>query len=358
MKNASPPESVPPPAAPDAGQQVLRALADIAWNALVVLDERGNLLALNQAARELFDIADAANQPFFTRPAAAGLETMVRTAIRNEERLLEEQLQLNGRWWRVRVQILNAGAPQTRICIALEDVSQLVRLNRARRDLVANISHELRTPIANIRLIIDSLFLDNEKPRRKRSIRSLHAIGRETDALQWMCEELLDLSMIESGQALMRMVDTPARQVVLQAIERMADFSAAKEVQIVHRVPADLYVLCDPDKLCRVLMNLLHNALKWSPPQEKIQVVAQREGDQLLFSVLDRGAGVPPEHTGRIFERFYQVDQSRSGGEGSGLGLAICRHIIEAHGGRIHAENNASRHGGRFYFTVPAGAMP
>ena len=213
----------------------------------------------------------------------------------------------------------------------MEDVSRLVQLNRARRDLVANISHELRTPIANIRLIIDGLFLDNEKPRRKHSIRSLHAIARETDALQWMSEELLDLSMIESGQALMRMVDTPAREVVLEAIERMANFSEAKAVRITQEVAEELYVLCDPDKLRRVLMNLLHNALKWSPPGETIRVVAQREGELARFSVYDRGEGVSAEHTSRIFERFYQVDASRS--EGTGLGLAICRHIIEAHGG-------------------------
>ena len=144
-----------------------------------------------------------------------------------------------------------------------------MRLNRARRDMVANISHELRTPIANIRLIIDGLFLDNEKPRRKHSIRSLQAIAHEADALQWMSEELLDLSMIESGQALMKMVDTPAREVVLEAIERMANFSEAKEVPVVQKIPDDLYILCDPDKLRRVLMNLLHNALKWSPPGRK-----------------------------------------------------------------------------------------
>jgi len=170
--------------------------------------------------------------------------------------------------------------------------------------MVANISHELRTPIANIRLIIDSLFMDTAKPGRKNSIRSLHAIGRETDALQWMSEELLDLSMIESGQALMKMVDVPTSDVVAGAVERMADFCEDRDVRIVQKVPRNLYVLCDQGKLVRVLVNLLHNALKWSPRGEKIRVVVTREGDEILFGVIDRGEGVPKEFTGRIFERM------------------------------------------------------
>ncbi len=356
--NVSRPEANRPETLSVVERETLRALVDSSWNALVVVDESCCVLALNAAARKVFDAGEASEETLSTLTGSTELETMVREAILNEESVLEEQLLLNGRWWRVRVQISVGAAQATLICLALEDVSQLVRLNRARRDMVANISHELRTPVANIRLIIDGLFHDNEKPRRKHSIRSLQAIARETDALQWMAEELLDLSMIESGQSLMKMVDTPARTVVEEAIERMHDFCEAKDVQVVEKVPGDLYVLCDPDKLRRVLMNLLHNALKWSPPRKKIRIVAQGDGDDVLFGVLDRGVGVPEEHTERIFERFYQVEPSRSDGEGSGLGLAICLHIIEAHGGRIHAESNAARDGGRFYFTIPAGARP
>ncbi len=356
--NESLPEAVSPLTGADAGREILRALVDSSWNMLVVLDDGCHVLAMNEAARVTFDAGDAFHGSLLALTGSAELETMVSEAIRNRERLLEEQLRLKDRWWRVRVQISRGRAQETLICLALEDVSQLVRLNRARRDMVANISHELRTPIANIRLIIDGLFLDNERPRRKHSIRSLQAIAHEADALQWMSEELLDLSMIESGQALMKMVDTPAREVVLEAIERMANFSDAKAVPVVQKIPDDLYILCDPDKLRRVLMNLLHNALKWSPPGKKIRVVAKLAGDEVLFGVFDRGAGVPEKHTSRIFERFYQVDPSRSDSEGTGIGLAICRHIIQAHGGHIRAESNATRDGGRFYFTIPVGVRP
>ncbi len=337
---------------------VLRSMADSSCNVLFVLDKQKRVLALNRTAREAFIVDHNFQGTLVELTGSSELDTMVNEALRNEEQDLEDQLQLNGRWWHVHIHLVDGSGLSTIVCVALEDVTQLVRLNRARRDMVANISHELRTPIANIRLIIDGLFHDTEKPRRKNSIRSLHAIAREADALQWMSEELLDLSMIESGQALMKMVDVPARDVVAEAIERMADFCEDRDVRISQKVPRDLYVLCDPDKLTRVLVNLLHNALKWSPRGEKIRVVAARESEEILFGVIDRGEGVPKEYTARIFERFYQVDSSRSGNEGSGLGLAICRHIIEAHGGSIHAESNAIRKGGRFYFTVPAGNRP
>ena len=116
-------------------------------------------------------------------------------------------------------------------------------------------------------------------------------------------------------------------------------------------------MLADGDQVRRVLINLIHNAIKWSPPNEKIRVRAESSGDEVVISVLDNGPGVPEEFRERIFERFYQLDPSRSAGEGTGLGLAICRHIIEAHGGRIWVENNdegTDGTGGCFKFTLPA----
>ena len=235
-------------------------------------------------------------------------------------------------------------------------MSELVRLNRARRDMVANISHELNTPIANIRLIIDGLFHEQEKPKRKQSTSALKAVGRETDSLMRLARELLDLSMIESGQAILRMIEMPLVELVNDAIERLEDQSDAKEIEIRDDVAKDLRVLADRDQVQRVLLNLIHNAIKWSPPHEKIRVRAENSGDEVIITVLDRGPGVPEDQRGRIFERFYQVDKSRSGG-GTGLGLAICKHIVEAHGGRIWVEDNPDGkegRGGCFKFTLPA----
>jgi two-component system phosphate regulon sensor histidine kinase PhoR len=279
---------------------------------------------------------------------------MVEDALANAEETLEEQLTIGKRIYRVRVKVIRRDG-NFFIAMALQDVSELVRLNRARRDMVANISHELRTPIANIRLTIDSLFHEQEKPKRKESASALRAIARETDSLLWLVQELLDLSMIESGQAILRMVEWPLKELVNEAIERMEELSDAKDIKIVSEIVEDSLVWADHEQVRRVLINLIHNAIKWSPRDNIITVTSEEvsAADEVIVSVLDNGPGVPDDQTERIFERFYQVDTSRSAGEGTGLGLAICKHIVEAHGGQIWAEGNEKgTRGGIFRFTL------
>ena len=174
----------------------------------------------------------------------------------------------------------------------------------------------------------------------------------ETDALLWLAQELLDLSMIESGQAILRLVKSPLKQLVDDAIERFAPHAEMKDLTIVSHVPQNYDVLCDADQLKRVLGNLIHNAIKWSPKDNAITITASEHEDEITVTVFDKGPGVPEDLRERIFERFYQADVSRSGDEGTGLGLAICKHIIEAHGGRIWAAGNSRGKGGQFRFTV------
>jgi two-component system, OmpR family, phosphate regulon sensor histidine kinase PhoR len=338
----------------DAAQRLMLAMtmANLSYDSLLVLDGEQRIMAINRTAEALFGVANPVGERVGLVTNSAEIENIIEEALSYREEYFEEQLSIGKRMYRVRTQVIeHEGKPM--VGLALQDVTELVRLNRARRDMVANISHELRTPIANIRLIIDSLFHGEDKPRRKESRSALKAIAQETDSLLWLVQELLDLSMIESGQAILRMVDVPARLLVDEAVERMADQMEAKNLKVASVVPDNVYVLCDRDQVRRVLINLIHNAIKWSPAGEKISVEVRDGDDEVTFAVLDNGPGVPDAHTDRIFERFYQVDASRSGGEGTGLGLAICKHIVEAHGGRIWAEGNGSGGGGRFLFTLP-----
>ena len=183
----------------------------------------------------------------------------------NEHDSLEEQFVIADVYYRARTQIVTMAEDRRFVAVSMQDVTNLVNLNRARRDLVANISHELRTPITRIRLIIEGLFLDADRPKRKASIQSLKEIAMETDALLWLSQELLDLSMIESGEAIMRLVPTPLAQVVDEAIERLMPQAEMKDLSIVSHVSRSDAVLCDADQLKRALGNLIHNAIKWSP---------------------------------------------------------------------------------------------
>lgn len=330
---------------------VFTTISNVAFDLIILLDEECAILAYNAAAKGLLGESNSIGKKLDDVIHSPDLIHLVQYALKDKDSL-EEQFMIADAHYRAKTQVVNVDDARRFIGLAMQDITHLVSLNRARRDLVANISHELRTPITRIRLIIEGLFLDDDRPKRKASIQSLKEIAMETDALLWLAQELLDLSMIESGQAIMKLVKTPLKQVVDDAIGRLGSQAEMKDLTIVSHVGGKYDILCDADQLRRVLANLIHNAIKWSPPKEAITITATEQGDEIVIAVFDNGPGVPDDLRERIFERFYQADVSRSGAEGTGLGLAICKHIIEAHGGKIRAEGNSQDKGGHFLFTV------
>lgn len=330
---------------------LMLTLSNISYDALLVVDENKTIIASNSEAEDLFEDMALAGKHLRDISQISELEMMVEDVLREEDETFEVQVNIGKRNFRVNAQVIRRDG-HLFIALALQDISQLVRLNRARRDMVANISHELRTPISNIRITIDSLFLDEDKPKRKDSITSLRTIAHETDNLMWLVQEMYDLAMIESGQSIVRMVEVPLSELIDESVQRIQNQSEHKEITIVKHIPEKFHVLCDRDLAQRVVVNLIHNALKWSPKGETVIIGAVNGGEEVTISILDNGPGVPDNQVDRIFERFYQLDDSRSQGEGTGLGLAICKHIVEAHGGRIWAEGNGKGAGGRFLFTL------
>jgi len=165
-------------------------------------------------------------------------------------------------------------------------------------------------------------------------------------------EELLELSRIESGQAPLRLAPTSVAEVMIPPVERLRPQAEraglALEIELPPRLP---HVSTDVDRARLVLTNLVHNAIKFTPPGGRITVAVRQDGDEVIFSVHDTGVGIPAEDLPRIFERFYKADRARSGG-GTGLGLAIAKHIIQGHGGRIWAESVEGQ-GSTFYFILP-----
>lgn len=329
------------------------AVSIVAYDIVFVLNEELIVIATNHAGDAFFRRGNPVGEHISEVVDSPELVDLV-THARHEDEGLEEQLFIGNSHFRVRTRVLHYDNRHAFIGVALQDITQLVRLNRARRDMVANISHELRTPIASIRMIIEGLFHEQEKPKRKASISTLRTIMRETDSLLWLVQELLDLSMIESGQAIIKLLPNSLIEIVNDSTDRLADFMARKHLKAVVHVPERLQVLCDWEQTRRVFMNLIHNAIKWSPEYGAITISASYRDDEVLVSVFDTGPGVPDDQRERIFERFYQVDTSRSEQGGSGLGLAICKHIVEAQGGRIWAEGNSLGRGGRFFFTLMA----
>ena len=245
--------------------------------------------------------------------------------------------------------------------ILIEDLTELRRLERVRRDFIANISHELRTPLASVRLLTETLedAIDTDPEQAQIFV---ERIENEVEHLSDLVSELLELSRIESGQMPMVIEPVEAEQLVREVVARMLPQAQRYRVTLRSEIQdGDTRVAADSKQIVRVLVNLVHNAIKFTPSEGIVVIGTQLQpgGKAQRFFVRDTGVGIPPEDLPRIFERFFKVNRSRSkvhatgpGGGGSGLGLAIARHVVEAHGGRISAESVVSQ-GSTFSFTLP-----
>ena len=239
--------------------------------------------------------------------------------------------------------------------LILEDVTELRRLQRIRTEFIDNLSHELRTPLTTIRLLTETLGQDLERADVPPRIRErTKKIDVETGHLVQMVNELLDLARIEGGAAEQHFEQVDMAEVIRSALERLRTFAERQDVTLTADLPADLPPAWgDDERLGQVLVNLLHNAVKFSPQHTTVTVALRVEGAFLAVDVRDQGVGIPAAEIGRVFERFYKVDKARQRGiGGTGLGLAIARHIVEGHGGTISVESREG-HGATFTFTVP-----
>ncbi|MGH2406671.1 MAG: sensor histidine kinase [Candidatus Limnocylindrales bacterium] len=249
-------------------------------------------------------------------------------------------------------------APDGTTWVVLDDLTELRRLQRVRREFVDNISHELRTPLTNVRLLTESLANDLEGEVDLARVRE--RVGRievETGHLVQMVNELLDLSRIEAGGAQLYLDEVDLGEVVRTVVERLGTFAERQGVLLEAHVGEALpLVRGDGERLGQVVVNLVHNAVKFSPPGGLVSVRATVDGAEVIVSVLDAGPGIAVADQARIFERFYKVDRARVRGKGgTGLGLAIARHVIEGHGGRIWVDS-VEGGGSTFFFSLPAQA--
>ncbi len=235
--------------------------------------------------------------------------------------------------------------------LLVQDLTRVRRLETVRRDFISNVSHELRTPLASLKALTETL-QNGALADPEAGPRFLGRINTEIDALTQMAQELLDLSRIESGQVELILAPLAPKSLITSAADRMKMQAERAGLKLLVKCDDDLQnIRADKSRLEQVLVNLIHNAVKFTKPGGEIAVAAESVIGGVRFAVRDSGAGIPTESLSRIFERFYRVDRSRTG-SGTGLGLSISKHIIEAHGGRIWAESDEGR-GSVFYFVIP-----
>jgi two-component system phosphate regulon sensor histidine kinase PhoR len=235
--------------------------------------------------------------------------------------------------------------------ILFQDLTQLRRLETIRRDFISNVSHELRTPLASLKALAETLQEGalEDPPAARRFILRMET---EIDNLIQLVNELLELSRIESGKVPLSFQRKQPCELLKPAYDRMQLQAERAGLEMTLECQPELPpVFADPDRISQVLINLVHNAIKFTAPGGKITLSAYRDQHQIVFFVRDNGVGIEKKDLGRIFERFYKVDRSRTSG-GTGLGLSIARHMIETHGGHIWVESEQGL-GSTFYFSLP-----
>lgn len=228
---------------------------------------------------------------------------------------------------------------------------KLDQTENMRRQLIGDISHELRTPLTTIKGTMEGL-IDGVLPAIPETYQDIH---RETRRLEKLVADLQELSRVEAGSYPLARLPVEILPLIESVARRLRPQFEGKGVSLEIISPDELpKVQADPDRISQVLINLIGNALQYTPENGQVSVIVSQVGNEIHTSVTDSGIGIPVEHLAHIFTRFYRVDKSRSrAGGGSGIGLTIAKHLVEAHGGKIWAESKGTGNGSTFTFSLP-----
>jgi two-component system phosphate regulon sensor histidine kinase PhoR len=241
------------------------------------------------------------------------------------------------------------------VLLLLRDTTEERRSAATKRDFVANASHELRTPVAAIHGAAETLLLGAlADPKAAREF--VEMIARQADRLARLTRDLLDLSRIESGQWTMQLGPIDVEEALRAAAELVAPAARDKGIELERATGDGLSVLADPRALEQVLVNLLDNAVKYTPAGGRVRLLAERADGLVTVSVADTGPGIDRQHQARLFERFYRADAGRSRDRGgTGIGLAIVKHLVQAQGGEVGVDSGPR--GSRFWVRLRAAQL-
>ncbi len=321
-------------------QGKLAALLNTLADGVVVIDGSGQVVLLNRAAAQILTIDgdSVLGRRFAEVVRDYSLQQLV-TRCAEQREVQHGEVEIP-QWRRYLSAIATPLADQdeSSVLLTMHDLTRIRQVETTRKEFVSNVSHELRGPLAAVKVLVESLASGALK-EKKRSKDFLKRIDGEVDRMTAMVNELMRLSRLESDQAGLQLEPLDLGPFLAALQEEHQARTAKRGIALDLDVPDRLArVRGDEDKLRQVFDNLLSNAVKFTPADGRIALSAQQENGVVRLRVADSGVGIPRKHLPHIFERFYKVDRSRHS-EGFGLGLAIVKHIVQAHGGRIHAES-------------------
>lgn len=332
---------------------VLRAVIDGMAEGVWVTSDDGTVVEHNNALKELlFSGTGIVGHKAGEIVESAELQQAVQRACREH---VASRLELNLEGVRPRVLSVHVsplGHELSGSSAVFFDVTELRRLEKVRKDFVANVSHELRTPVTAIRGYAETL-LSGALKDPTAAPKMVDIIHRQSERLSELVEDLLELSRLESRELQLAEKPINLAQAAQGASEAVRPKARARNTAIELQVPPDLFVLADPRGVEQVVLNLLDNAVKYTPPNGRVWLKARPLGAEVELTVKDDGPGIEARHLPRLFERFYRVDKGRSRDMGgTGLGLSIVKHLVTAMKGDVRVESTPGQ-GSTFFVTLP-----
>ena len=316
----------------------LEAVLAATLEGVLALDQDGRVMLVNQAAQRLLTLGsrECLGRPFVEVCRIPRLAGLAEEAVQANE-LRTDEVRQDGQILEVYATPLGS---RSGAVLVLHDLTEMRRLESVRRDFVANVSHELKTPLTSIRGYVETL-LEGGLEDRENNLRFLKKIDVHVNRLAALITDLLSLSRIESGEAFNQRLRLNLTEVLLGAYQRLAPEAQEKALDMrVEAGPEPIYILGDLEALRQILDNLIDNAIKYNKPGGLVELGIVREGNRARITVRDTGVGIPKGDLPRIFERFYRVDKARSREVGgTGLGLSIVKHLVQALDGEIQVHS-------------------
>lgn len=339
------------------GEAQQNALLNSMVEGLLLLDHEGRIQRANRALEKLFGITSGIQGKTIIEAFRNHELSALFDRLQTEQRILGFEIQLSEiepRWIQVNAATLSDNGDEAKGAIFIfHDLTRLKQLENTRQEFVANVSHELRTPLSMIKGYVETL-LHGAKDNPEVAEKFLNIIDKHTDRLTFLIEDLLTISRLESGQIIMNRKPAELRPAVQKVVQDLQARANEKSVALENRVPPNLCLDADFDRLEQVFWNLIDNAIKYGKTNGVVVIDARiNKNKDVEIWVEDDGPGIPPDARERIFERFYRVDKARSREQGgTGLGLAIVKHVVQGHGGEVWVSSELGR-GTAFHFALP-----
>jgi two-component system phosphate regulon sensor histidine kinase PhoR len=342
------------------GRNQATAILESMAEGVIAVDGQGRILLINPSATLLLGMTklDAAGQSLFEAVRHHEAQALVKLVLRERRRVTKDltMFQPEERMLRLHGVPCQGGGPSgPRAVLVIQDVTESNRFEQLRKEFVANVSHELKSPLTSIRGLTETL-LGGALSDPANNRRFVKLIDGDAARLSRLIDDLLALSQIESQAVPLTLAVVELKPVVESVLASLQPAIVQRRLKVMLELPANVAVRADPDRLRQVLFNLVDNAIKYNKEGGRITLSAVREGSMANVIVADTGIGIPKNDLSRIFERFYRVDKARSRElGGTGLGLSIVKHIVEAHGGSVSVESRLNQDS-RFSFTIPLAA--